>query len=228
VPRIFISYDRRDKRRAEALVSVFEDLDWEVYWDSNLDGGVSFSKELHRQIRDSACVLVLWSRLALSSKWVEAEALEAFNAGKLFSVLLHGVAPPFPFNTAQAVSLNLWRGARDHPQLHGLIQSLSKFVGLIPRNGPVQKSNPPRALQVPARMLKEYRRKLRSSSEPARVSAEAIAEGLPQAAVEAVLLCEYYERLAREIMLEALGLDLQSDRLTKASTHRKSGRQGDA
>jgi hypothetical protein len=226
VPKIFISYHHRDRSRAEALASVLEALEWRVYWDRKLEGGASFSKELLRQIRDSACVLVLWSRSALASKWVEAEALEAFNTSKLFSVLLHGVAPPFPFNTAHAVSLNLWRGRRDHAQLHALIESLSKFVGLMPQNESVQKSDTPRALQVPARMLQEYRKKLRSGSGLAHVSAKAIADGLPQAAVEAVLLCEYYEELARKIMRDALGFDVKRGRLTRASARPPQKRGG--
>ncbi len=124
---IFISYAREDKVRAQVIVEILTDDGYSVFWDDHLRTGQSFRRRIERELRDSYCVIVLWSAAALESDWVEAEALVAFKADSLFSVMLEAVELPLPFGTRQAHSLVGWRGSSRNDALLELLADVDTF-----------------------------------------------------------------------------------------------------
>ena len=125
---IFISYAREDADRAEVIAEVLTARGYTVFWDSDLRAGQSFRQQLDHEIQRAECVIVLWSRAALESDWVEAEALFAFDNGKLFSVILHVIDLPLPFASRQANHLVGWRGSRQNASLLEMIDDVEAFL----------------------------------------------------------------------------------------------------
>jgi len=111
---IFISYASEDREKARRLARIFEGEGWRVWWDRDIDLGVPFDSSIHEAIQAASCVVVLWSRHAVESTWVRAEAKVGFDREVLVPVLLEHVPLPMPYNLLQAADLADWHGERDH------------------------------------------------------------------------------------------------------------------
>src|SRR5215510_8621366 len=103
---IFISYAREDKRHAEMLSSTFRAERWSVWWDETLRAGTAFDDVIKRELAAARCVVVLWSRHSIASRWVRAEVEDAANRGVLVPVLIEAVVPPLSLRQIQAIDLS--------------------------------------------------------------------------------------------------------------------------
>ncbi len=72
---IFVSYAREDRSKASSFVALLEAQGWTVWWDREINPGLSFTKVIERGISSAKCVIVLWSSKSISSTWVHAEAI---------------------------------------------------------------------------------------------------------------------------------------------------------
>ena len=84
--KIFISYARKDKTLAEALIACLKQAKHEIWYDRNLKPGQSLSSVIDSEIEKAERVVVLFSEAALKSRWVLAEAAAAFEASKLIPI----------------------------------------------------------------------------------------------------------------------------------------------
>ncbi len=103
--KIFISYSKPDVADVIKLAALLEGHGYEVWWDTNLAAGDDFQSEIHQELIEADCVVVLWSPASIKSTWVRAEATAAQDAGKLVPLRLSklgGDAIPPPFNLLQA------------------------------------------------------------------------------------------------------------------------------
>jgi len=124
---VFISYAREDRDQAERLARALTQEGLEVWWDveSLRSGSESFSQSIDEALKDAERVLVLWSPHSVESKWVDAEALRAWDAGKLHSIrLTEDVPVRVPFNASHARNLSGWDGSRDFPELRRLLDDI--------------------------------------------------------------------------------------------------------
>ncbi len=89
---IFISYSRSDRTKAEQVAKELEARGWSVWWDKELLAGQKFPEIIMKELVDSRCILVLWSKKAVKSRWVLDEAsrgadmewsLNSLNPGNL-------------------------------------------------------------------------------------------------------------------------------------------------
>jgi hypothetical protein len=124
--RIFISYAREDEARAHqfrrALTLALGTAPW---CDVQLAVGDRWRDELEQQLREAACVAVLWSEHACKSDWVKAEAAAAKMRHALMSVVLDlECAIPKPFDDIQAVNMHGWSGSESDPQFVKLAAEL--------------------------------------------------------------------------------------------------------
>jgi hypothetical protein len=79
----FISHSSSNIRKARALRHALEDQNLQVWLDeSQLGLGALLDRELQQNIRASKTVILLWSKAAQTSRWVNAEWLTAFHLGK--------------------------------------------------------------------------------------------------------------------------------------------------
>lgn len=130
---IFLSYTHHDSSRAEWFIRLFKDRGYSVFWDKqSIPPGVAFSDFLRQAVARSRCVVCLWSRESVKSKWVEAEAREADERGILIPVLLDDLTDddlPFGLNLIQAAPLHDWDGASLHDNIGLLLDAVAAKAG---------------------------------------------------------------------------------------------------
>ena len=83
---VFISYSRPDRALAQSLADELTAKGLVVWWDSELLSGEDFRAAILAHLRLAKAVIVIWSRQAVSSRWVCEEAEEAAQALKLIAV----------------------------------------------------------------------------------------------------------------------------------------------
>jgi len=126
--RIFLSYAREDADAARQLAQAVGDAGHEVWWDEHIHGGSRFTSAIDKALKNAEAVIVLWSPASVESAWVQDEAAEGRDSGRLVPVLIGETKPPLGFRQFQSIDLSRWNG-RDGPDLHGLIDAIGKIVG---------------------------------------------------------------------------------------------------
>lgn len=98
---IFISYATEDRSRASILAALLEAQGYSVWWDTKLLSGDKFRKQIMIELGKARAVLVIWTRNAVNSDWVQSEAGRAHANGNLIPVKEAGLdyaEIPFPFD----------------------------------------------------------------------------------------------------------------------------------
>ncbi len=132
---IFISYASEDKEKAGILAEVFEEQGWLVWWDYGIRTGDSFADVIEREIGLSKCVVVLWSKRSILSRWVKNEASEGAERNILAPVLIQEVNKiPIEFKHIHAANLIGWQGEKTHPVLNKLIEDVGNILGIQREN----------------------------------------------------------------------------------------------
>lgn len=143
--RIFLSYKREERDRVRAIVSALEAMGHTVWWDPHLDPrDASYPIQIRREIENADACVVAWSKLAVESDFVVAEAEMARAQRKLVCVLLdHDCMPPPPFNTTQLIDLSDWQGSAGHPEWRRLMGAIDQPSGL--RRATIARDRPKRS-----------------------------------------------------------------------------------
>lgn len=113
--RVFLSYAREDVEAAKILANLIGEAGHEVWWDRHIQGGSRFTNEIDRALKEAEAVVVLWSSTSVQSAWVQDEASEGRDSGRLVPVALGDVKPPLGFRQFHTVSLASW-DEHDQPQ----------------------------------------------------------------------------------------------------------------
>ena len=79
--RIFLSYARQDRARAEQVIDALEAAGFDVWWDGLLDGGVAFATTTEDELEGADAVVVLWSKTSIVSHWVLDISCSTFRCG---------------------------------------------------------------------------------------------------------------------------------------------------
>ncbi len=132
VPKIFLSYNERDRERAARVVRLLESGGWEVWWDRRIPAGRTWRDVLVEALDLADRVVVLWSLNSIQSDWVCEEASEGARRGKLVPVALDDVLPPVGFRQIQVADLSAWDGSHQDPIARQLLDDLAAHV----RDGP--------------------------------------------------------------------------------------------
>ncbi len=127
---LFLSYASKGKKQATLFVQALEKEGWSIWWDRRLLGGEEFSLKIQSELEKSRCVIVLWSKISVASRWVKAECSAAANKGKtIIPVFLEKVEPPLEFNQLNAIDLVGWDDSRNNPEFKRLLDSLASKFG---------------------------------------------------------------------------------------------------
>ena len=127
--QIFFSYKSSDKDRVRPLVKLFEAQGWTVWWDRKIPAGKTFDEVIEEAVKAAACIVVVWSKDSVQSRWVKNEAAEGAKRDILVPVLIDDVEPPFEFRRVQAAKLlQLDDSTRDDPEFRNLIASVSDIL----------------------------------------------------------------------------------------------------
>ncbi len=126
--RLFLSYARTDVDRARQLAGLLGDSGHDVWWDRELHGGSRFATEIDKALQEAEAVVVLWSKSSLDSAWVQDEAAEGRDSGRLVPVVLDSSRPPLGFRQYQAISLADWNGSAP-AEMPELLRAIARTCG---------------------------------------------------------------------------------------------------
>jgi adenylate cyclase len=146
--RIFLSYAREDVETARKLAGALADAGETVWWDRHVHGGANFSNEIDRELKNAEVVVVLWSPASISSAWVQDEAAEGRDSGRLVPAILDSTKPPLGFRQLQCIDLSAWeKNGRKEP-IDDLLEAFSKMAGSEARAAAVQSGRAPAAISI--------------------------------------------------------------------------------
>jgi hypothetical protein len=103
---IFISYKREDRAKVETLAQDLKAEGFEVWWDTDLAIGTSYSKSISQELETAKAVVVVWTKSSISSDWVQEEATRGKQRNVLVPVRLDVVEPPIGFGMFQTADLS--------------------------------------------------------------------------------------------------------------------------
>ena len=127
--RVFLSYSRDDVDAAKELADCIAHAGHQVWWDRHLQGGSRFTNEIDRELKEADAVVVLWSEASVQSAWVQDEAAEGRDSGRLVPVALGSAKPPLGFRQFHTVDLGSWNGDGQPDQLDDLIAAIASTCG---------------------------------------------------------------------------------------------------
>jgi hypothetical protein len=107
---VFISYAQEDRPWVAGLAAAIERAGLTVWWDVRSTPGQAFDLQIEDELKRAKAVVVVWSREAVESRWVRAEASDAFDRGILVPVLKDPVTPPLVFRQLHCANLTRWDG----------------------------------------------------------------------------------------------------------------------
>ncbi len=139
---IFISYARADNQQAALLAEQFIQNGWSVWWDREIPPGRSFDEVIEEALNAAKCVVVIWSRQSVASRWVKTEAAEGAARGVLVPVLMKGVKIPLEFKRIEAADLSDWRGNASHPEFTHLIRTIDSLLADAAKPNPAHTPEP--------------------------------------------------------------------------------------
>ena len=126
--RIFLSYARSDVDCAKRLAGLIGSAGHDVWWDRELHGGSRFTTEIDKALQDAEAVVVLWSDASLESAWVQDEAAEGRDSGRLVPITIDSVRPPLGFRQYQAIDLTDLRNGERPERLDELLRAIVKMA----------------------------------------------------------------------------------------------------
>lgn len=127
--RVFLSYAREDVETARKLAGVLADAGQTVWWDRHVHGGANFSEEIDRELKNAQVVMVLWSPTSIASAWVQDEAAEGRDSGRLVPATLDSTKPPLGFRQLQCIDLSPWDKHGRREPIDDLLEAISKMGG---------------------------------------------------------------------------------------------------
>lgn len=124
---IFISYSRHDQEWVGKFAKALEDAGYSIWWDTRLLAGDEFHDVIPAALEEAGCVIVVWSKVSVTRKWVRAEASRAHDKEVLIPIQIESVQIPMPFNLLQAENMQQWNGKRTHPTFQRLLTSIDRY-----------------------------------------------------------------------------------------------------
>ena len=136
--RVFLSYAREDVETAAKLAGTLTEAGQTVWWDRNVHGGANFSNEIDRELKNAQIVMVLWTPASLASAWVQDEAAEGRDSGRLVPAVLDSVKPPLGFRQLQCIDLSRWNMHGEMQPIDDVLAAISKLAADDIRESPGQ------------------------------------------------------------------------------------------
>lgn len=126
---IFISYKREEHDTARALADALEAKGWSVWWDTKLRAGEHYDDAIDEALRNSKCVIVLWSARSVASDEVKNEAAYALKLGRLVPVAIDSTELPYSFRRLHTIQLQQWGASVASPGFLELLKNVEAKAG---------------------------------------------------------------------------------------------------
>ncbi len=127
--KVFLSYARSDLEAAQHLAAAIAEAGHDVWWDRQIEGGSRFIREIDKALGDAQAVVVLWSKDSCESAWVQDEAAEGRESGRLVPVAIDSTRPPLGFRQFQSIDLSQWDRDGAPANLQALLSAIDKLAG---------------------------------------------------------------------------------------------------
>ena len=101
--KVFLSYAREDAPAAKQLAECIGRAGHQVWWDRQIQGGSRFATEIDRELKNADAVVVIWTKASIESPWVQDEAAEGRDSGRLVPVIMGTDKPPLGFRQFQSI-----------------------------------------------------------------------------------------------------------------------------
>ncbi len=124
---VFVSYSHEDRDRVAPLVQRLRRRRWEVWWDRENRIGAEWRDVIDDRLRHADCVVVVWTRRSVKSRWVRDEAETAANRGVLVPARFDDVEQPRGFGEFQYADLVGWRGERSQ-ELNRMVKAIAGLL----------------------------------------------------------------------------------------------------
>ncbi len=121
---VFISYAREDRMQAEKIAQGLGAMGLEVFWDTEIPPGQTWSDYIEGKLSACKAVIVLWSAHSTKSQWVREEARMGRDGNRLIPAKLDATPPPLGFGEVQAADLSSWRGEANNPDWNRFAQAV--------------------------------------------------------------------------------------------------------
>jgi uncharacterized protein len=131
---VFISYKRGEGQLARRIAEHLQQLGLEVWFDTKIQVGESWDERIDHELRSARAVVVCWTRQAVASPWVLAEAMLGDNNKNLVPVFFESCDPPGPLARRQGANLRHWHGEPDDPAWQSflrMLEVLTDHPGLV-------------------------------------------------------------------------------------------------
>jgi adenylate cyclase len=116
----------------------------DVWWDRHLQGGSRFTIEIDQALKRAEAVIVIWSPISVNSAWVQDEAAEGRDSGRLVPASLGSVKPPLGFRQFHTVQLGAPDGAGRLEGIDDLIAAVDRTCGAECSDGKGQAPDVPK------------------------------------------------------------------------------------
>ena len=144
---VFVSYKRENVAVVGQLVAALRGHGLDVWWDVDIPPNAPWEETIERQLETAGAVLVAWSKAAVLSENVKAEARWARRNDRLLQAFVETCEPPLFFGERQGVDLRGWSGDPASSAIAGLVAAIraAKSMELSPL--PDAAGAPPRLAQ---------------------------------------------------------------------------------
>jgi hypothetical protein len=124
VADVFISYKREDEAVVGRLVKALRGDGLSVWWDRDIPTGAPWEDTIEREHEAARALVVCWSRAAVASENVKAEARRARSRNSLVQTFVEPCEPPMFFGERQGVDLSGWSGRAEDPRFKAVAQAV--------------------------------------------------------------------------------------------------------
>ena len=100
-----------------------------VWWDTAIEGGSAFAKDIARELDAADVVVVVWSATSVESAWVLDEAGAGRDRKRLVPVQIDSTLPPLGFRQLQVIDLSKWKGRAGDVRFAALVSAIQKLAG---------------------------------------------------------------------------------------------------
>ncbi|MBV8681313.1 MAG: TIR domain-containing protein [Caulobacteraceae bacterium] len=128
MPDIFLSYSREDQATARRFAEAFAAEGLDVWWDVTLRSGEAYDEVTEAALKSAKAVVVLWSGVSTTSRWVRSEATLADRRGVLAPAMIEACERPIMFELTQTADLAHWQGEPDDPAWRGFVADVRRFI----------------------------------------------------------------------------------------------------
>jgi formylglycine-generating enzyme required for sulfatase activity len=90
---------------------------------------MTWRQYIGKALDEAKCVIVVWSKSSVASKFVQEEADDGSEREILIPVIIEDGRPPLGFRSIQHEDLIDWKGEPDHPRAKSLVKSIEGIAG---------------------------------------------------------------------------------------------------